>query len=56
MQRNKVVFDDAGALADALASPVRVLMRRDFEALPPFTGATPHFPMASRVCEITCAE
>ncbi|AJY15347.1 ethyl tert-butyl ether degradation protein EthD [Burkholderia multivorans] len=56
MQRNKVVFDDAGALADALASPVRMLMRRDFEALPPFTGATPHFPMASRVCEITCAE
>ncbi|MGU7784674.1 ethyl tert-butyl ether degradation protein EthD [Burkholderia sp. PU8-34] len=53
MQRNKVVFDDPDALANALASPVRRLMRQDFDALPPFTGATPHFPMASRVYEIT---
>ncbi|WP_175717471.1 ethyl tert-butyl ether degradation protein EthD [Burkholderia anthina] len=56
MQRNKVVFDDAGALAHALASPVRLLMRRDFDALPPFSGATPHFPMASESFEITSAE
>ncbi|WP_233830128.1 ethyl tert-butyl ether degradation protein EthD [Paraburkholderia sp. ZP32-5] len=47
MQRNKVVFDDARALADALASPVRDAMRRDFHALPPYSGATPHYPMRS---------
>ncbi|WP_027209949.1 EthD family reductase [Burkholderia sp. WSM2232] len=47
MQRNKVVFDDAGSLAGALASPVRDAMRRDFHALPPYTGATPHFAMRS---------
>ncbi|MBK3744496.1 ethyl tert-butyl ether degradation protein EthD [Paraburkholderia aspalathi] len=47
MQRNKVVFDDFSALADALASPVRDAMRRDFHALPPYGGATPHFAMRS---------
>ncbi|SAL51286.1 EthD protein [Caballeronia cordobensis] len=47
MQRNKVVFDDASALADALASPVRESMRRDFHTLPPYQGATPHFAMRS---------
>ncbi|MGU7771729.1 ethyl tert-butyl ether degradation protein EthD [Burkholderia sp. MR1-5-21] len=53
MQRNKVVFDHPDALVNALASPVRRMMRQDFDALPPFAGATPHFPMASRVYEIT---
>jgi uncharacterized protein (TIGR02118 family) len=47
MQRNKVVFDDASALADALASPVRESMRHDFHTLPPYQGATPHFAMRS---------
>ncbi|QGZ66916.1 ethyl tert-butyl ether degradation protein EthD [Paraburkholderia acidisoli] len=47
MQRNKVVFDDAAALARALASPVRDAMREHFHALPPFQGAAPHFPMRS---------
>ncbi|HIE1653031.1 ethyl tert-butyl ether degradation protein EthD [Burkholderia cenocepacia] len=47
MQRNKVVFDDASALADALASPVRDLMRRDLHTLPPYRGGTPHFAMRS---------
>jgi hypothetical protein len=47
MQRNKVVFDDASALADALASPVRDLMRRDFHTLPAYQGGTPHFAMRS---------
>ncbi|WP_035515567.1 EthD domain-containing protein [Paraburkholderia nodosa] len=47
MQRNKVVFDDPVALAGALASPVRDAMRRDFQALPPYSGATPHYPMRS---------
>jgi uncharacterized protein (TIGR02118 family) len=47
MQRNKVVFDDASALTAALASPVRAAMRRDFHALPPYSGAAPHFAMHS---------
>jgi uncharacterized protein (TIGR02118 family) len=47
MQRNNVVFDDAKALADALASPVRDAMRQDFHMLPPYHGATPHFAMRS---------
>lgn len=47
MQRNKVVFDDAAALVNALASPIRDAMRRDFHVLPPYTGATPHFAMRS---------
>lgn len=47
MQRNKVSFDDARALACALASPVRDAMRRDFHALPPYRGASPHFAMRS---------
>lgn len=47
MQRNKVAFDDASALARALASPVRDAMRRDFHALPPYRGASPHFAMRS---------
>jgi uncharacterized protein (TIGR02118 family) len=47
MQRNKVVFDDTNALVEALASPIRDAMRRDFHALPPYSGATPHFAMRS---------
>ncbi|MFM0547007.1 ethyl tert-butyl ether degradation protein EthD [Paraburkholderia strydomiana] len=47
MQRNKVVFDDASALADALRSPVRDLMRRDFHRSPLYSGGTPHFAMHS---------
>lgn len=47
MQRNKVVFDDTDALMAALASSVRDAMRRDFHALPPFSGTTPHFAMRS---------
>ncbi|MDE1008582.1 MAG: ethyl tert-butyl ether degradation protein EthD [Paraburkholderia fungorum] len=47
MQRNKVVFDDPVALAAALASPIRASMKQDFNAFPPYRGATPHFPMRS---------
>jgi len=47
MQRNKVVFDDAASLAAALASPVRASMKQDFNAFPPYSGATLHFPMRS---------
>ncbi|MCC6609712.1 MAG: ethyl tert-butyl ether degradation protein EthD [Burkholderiales bacterium] len=49
MQRNKVAFDSAGALAAALSSPIRLEMRADFRSLPPFSGAVTHYPMATRV-------
>lgn len=45
LQRNKVVFDTASALAHALNSPVRHALREDFESLPLFTGVAPHYPM-----------
>ncbi|HEY7610436.1 MAG TPA: EthD family reductase [Alphaproteobacteria bacterium] len=48
MQRNKVVFDDAAALAAALASPVRAEMRADFLKFPSFTEGNRHNPMATR--------
>lgn len=47
MQRNKVVFDDSASLAAALASPIRASMKQDFNAFPPYSGATLHFPMRS---------
>jgi hypothetical protein len=49
MQRNKVGFESAAALSAALQSPVRKEMRADYAALPPFSGAVTHFPMATRV-------
>ncbi|WP_345816956.1 EthD family reductase (plasmid) [Paraburkholderia sp. PREW-6R] len=52
MQRNKVVFDDASALANALASPIRDEMRRHFHTLPPFQGAAPHFAMRSKCVKL----
>jgi uncharacterized protein (TIGR02118 family) len=47
MQRNKVVFDHAASLRAALASPIRASMKQDFNAFPPYSGATLHFPMRS---------
>jgi len=47
MQRNKVVFDDIAALDAALASPIRTRMKADFDSFPPYSGATPHYPMRS---------
>jgi uncharacterized protein (TIGR02118 family) len=47
-QRNKVVFDSPAALTDALNSPIRHAMRRDFEVSPPFSGHVTHYPMTSR--------
>jgi uncharacterized protein (TIGR02118 family) len=47
MQRNKVVFDDSASLVAALASPIRARMKLDFNAFPPYSGATLHFPMRS---------
>ena len=49
MQRNKVAFDSAEALAAALDSPARKEMRADFAKLPPFSGRVTHFPMATSV-------
>ncbi len=45
MQRNRLIFDSAGALEAALHSPVRHDMRADFEKFPPFTGSNVHYPM-----------
>ncbi|MDB5997335.1 MAG: hypothetical protein JWP42_4471 [Pseudomonas sp.] len=45
LQRNKAVFDSTSALNAALASPIREELRNDFLTLPPFTGASPHYPM-----------
>lgn len=47
MLRNKVVFDDAGALTAALNSAVRSEMRADYQAFPSFTGPVTHYPVAS---------
>lgn len=48
MQRNKVVFDDAEAVAAAFKSPVRSEMRADFLRFPAFTEGNRHNPMATR--------
>lgn len=47
-QRNKVVFDDAAAVAAAFQSPVRAEMRADFLSFPFFTEGNRHNPMATR--------
>jgi hypothetical protein len=49
MQRNKVVFDSADALTQALNSPIRHELRACFKTFPPFTGAITHHAMATRV-------
>ena len=48
MQRNKLMFDSAQAITDAMHSPVRHTMRQDFEQFPPFEGGNIHHPMAAR--------
>lgn len=45
MQRNRVMFDSAEALTDALQSPVRHELRADFHSFPPFEGGNAHYPM-----------
>lgn len=49
MQRNKVAFDDAAALAAALDSPVRREMRADFAGFPSYRGRVTHYAMTTRV-------
>lgn len=48
MQRNKLVFDSAGALSSALLSPVIRTMRADYHAFPAFFGSNIHYPMLTR--------
>ncbi|WP_314915793.1 hypothetical protein [Pseudomonas helleri] len=45
LQRNKAVFDSVAALGDALQSPLREDLRKDFLSLPLFCGASPHYSM-----------
>jgi len=47
IQRNRVMFDSAEALTAALQSPVRLEMRADFAAFPPYEGGNFHYPMAT---------
>lgn len=48
MQRNKLMFDSAHAITEAMHSPVRHAMRQDFEKFPPFEGSNIHHPMSTR--------
>ena len=49
LQRNKVAFEDAAALAAALDSPVRREMRADFAGFPPYRGRVTHYAMTTEV-------
>ena len=49
LQRNKVAFDSAEALAAALDSPIRREMRADFAQFPTYRGRVTHFAMNTRV-------
>jgi uncharacterized protein (TIGR02118 family) len=44
-QRNKIAFDSAAALEQALHSPTRQEMKADREHFPPFSGGNVHHPM-----------
>lgn len=47
MQRNKLVFDSAAALTEALNSSVRHDMKADFNQFPAFEGSNRHYAMAT---------
>jgi uncharacterized protein (TIGR02118 family) len=51
LQRNKVAFDSAAALAAALDSPVRAEMRADFARFPPYRGRVSHHAMTTQVLQ-----
>lgn len=44
-QRNKITFESAEALEQALHSPTREEMRADRAHFPPFSGGNAHYPM-----------
>jgi len=44
MQRNKTVFDSVEAMNEAMQSPVRDALRKDFHKFPKFEGVALHFP------------
>lgn len=46
-QRNKIVFDSAAALEQALHSPAREEMKADRAQFPPFSGGNTHYPVAT---------
>lgn len=55
MQRNRVLFADADALREALASPVRDMMRKDTADYPPYEGGMFHYPMKTLIIQPTLA-
>ena len=48
LQRNRILFDSAGALEAALHSPVRREMRADFGEFPAYEGGNFHYPVATQ--------
>lgn len=50
MQRNKTVFDSAGAMTAAMKTPVRDALRKDFHKFPPAQGVGLHFPFRTVSC------
>jgi uncharacterized protein (TIGR02118 family) len=51
LQRNKVAFDSAAALALALDSPVRREMRADFGRFPAYRGRVTHYAMTTELLQ-----
>lgn len=47
MQRNKLMFDSAATLQQAVYHPVREAMRADRAHFPPFEGGNIHFPLST---------
>lgn len=52
MQRNKLLFDSAGALSAGLSPEIMQEMRADFHRFPPFEGGNAHYAMATRFARI----
>ena len=48
MVGNDVAFDTPEAFNAAMASPVRLELRKHFHSFPPFTGKNTHYPMMRR--------
>jgi len=52
IQRNKVVFNSVEELSASLNSPVRKLLREDYQRLPVMDLKSPHYPMRSFIIEV----